>query len=579
MGLTSAMRVGQSALAASQLGLEVTGNNMANVATPGYARRRLDLTPLEAADPSSRFQAGLGVGIRDLTRTIDEAVLARLRGQYAREAATNQSLTTLSQLESSIGELSDFDLTSQLSSFFGTWSDRSTLVAADGVVVQQAETLVSSIRRLRDDLVDQKVQGEALLEDLVPRVDDLLGQVASLNEGVARAGVSGGDTASLRDQRDQVLDELAGLIDIDTIERGGGQVDVYVGSTPLVLAGASRGIEARRETIDGESQLVLRAREDGAPLPIRAGRIGALLQAGDEAIGGTIDQLDRLASELIFQANRIHATATGPDGLREAASQVATPPEDRGLALTDPANATFAELPFEITNGSFLVQVHDRASGTVTSTRIEVDLDGIADDGTAGGGDDTTLENVRAALDAVDGVRADFTADGRLRIRGDAGTRISFGEDTSGLLGAVGVNAFFSGRDASDIAVRSDIAGEPGLLNVGRINADGAFDASAAAIDMARLQDRTFDAVGGQSLQGFWAQVAGDVGAQTDAAITDAEASRVIREAIEGQRAAVSGVSLDEEAINLSTYQQAFQASARYISVLDQLQQELLAIF
>ncbi len=579
MGLTSALRIGQSALSASQLGVQVTGNNMANLATPGYARRSLLLTPLESADPFQRLQAGNGVGAQSLTRVIDEAVLARLRGQIARESEANQVVQSLGALESAIGELSETGLTTQLTEFFGAWSDRSTLVASDGVVVQQAETLVSNIKRLRADLVDQKAQTDGLLDTLVPRVDDLLTQVAEINKDVARAKVGGGDTSTLQDQRDRVLDELASLIDVNTVERSSGAVDVYVGSTPMVLAGQSRGIELRRDAVDGQTRVSLRSKADGSELPVLSGQVGALLEARDNAVGRTIEQLDRLAAELIYQTNKIHATATGPDGLREATSQLRMPPEDRALPLNGPGNPSTADLPFEIRNGSFLVHVRNPVSGTSEATRIEVDLDGLGDDSSATTVDDASLEAIRQALDNVEGVRADFTADGRLRIRGENGARFSFSEDSSGMLGAIGMNAFFEGTGADDIAVRQDLADDPARLQVGRIGADGEFRENAAALDMAKLQDRGFEALGGQGLNGFWATVAGDVGAQTDAALTNAEAAAVVRESIEAQRAAVSGVSLDEEAINLVTYQQAYQGAARFISVVDQLHQELLSIF
>lgn len=578
MGLTNALRIGQSALTASQLGIQVTGNNMANVATPGYARRSLLLSPLESADPSQRFQPGQGVGPRSLTRVIDEAVLSRLRGQIARETQATQTLESLSALEAAIGELSDTALTSQLTQFFGAWSDRSTLVASDGVVVQQAQTLVSNIKRLRADLTQQKIQTEQRLDQIVPHVDELLKQVADINRNVARAQVAGGDAASLRDQRDRALDELAALIDIGTVERKSGAVDVYVGSTPLVLAGESRGIELRRQSVDGQTQITLRAKADGSILPIRSGQVGALVEARDNAVGDTINKLDQLAAQLIFQTNRIHATSSGPNGLTEAVSQLRTPPDDRLLPINGPANPTTAALPFDIQNGSFLVHVQSPAGG-VQATRIRVDLDGLSDTGDTTSIDDASLEDIRRALNAVEGIAADFTPDGRLRVRGENGATFSFSEDSSGLLAAVGMNAFFTGTSADNIAVRPDIANEPTRLGTGRIGADGQFTENAAALDMAKLQDQTFDALGGLGINAFWTNVAGNAGAQTDAALNNAQAAAVVRESIEAQRAALSGVSLDEEAVNLITFQQSFQGAARFIAVVDQLQQELLGIF
>ena len=81
-----------------------------------------------------------------------------------------------------------------------------------------------------------------------------------------------------------------------------------------------------------------------------------------------------------------------------------------------------------------------------------------------------------------------------------------------------------------------------------------------------------------QSLREFWSQSVNKVAVASGAATTDLRSSRLVRESIEAQLSAVSGVSLDEEAINLLLFQRQFQAAARFISVIDETMQILLSL-
>ena len=83
-------------------------------------------------------------------------------------------------------------------------------------------------------------------------------------------------------------------------------------------------------------------------------------------------------------------------------------------------------------------------------------------------GDDTSVEDIRAQLDAVPGVSATFDASGKLQITADAGNSFSFSKDTSGSLAVLGVNSFFTGDSAADIAVREDVE-----VMLGRMEGNG----------------------------------------------------------------------------------------------------------
>src|SRR5262245_31918934 len=122
MSLSSALQIGNSALTASQLAIQIAGNNMANAATPGYSRQIAFLVPARS-NTAGRLSVGTGVNVSAVRRQIDDALQARLYAGVSTEAASSQQYQILSQVESALGELGDNDLSSELSGFFNSWSE------------------------------------------------------------------------------------------------------------------------------------------------------------------------------------------------------------------------------------------------------------------------------------------------------------------------------------------------------------------------------------------------------------------------------------------------------------------------
>lgn len=576
MSLTTALEIGRSALATSQLGLQVTGNNTANAATPGYARQLLRLSPLTGQTTGGLGAgSGKGVSVRDVQRQIDEALNARTRAGISDQAAASAILSQLSTLESTLGELSGNDLSSQLSSFFNAWSERGNLTKSSAIVVQKGAALADSMRSLRGDLTGLRDQVDVTLGQSVSTANSLLAQVAEYNVQISAAEIDGSTANALRDQRDQALTELATLMDITVVPQNNGTVDVLVGSSPVVLGMQTRGLKFSRESVDGKLQAFVRTEADGQALPVTSGSIGGLLSTRGGTIDSTIESLDRISSQLIFQINRLHSTGTNQSGVTSTTGGLRTAVADRGLAMNDPLNGTFAKLPFQATTGGFTVNVKQASTGAVTQVRVNVDLDGITSAGLPGTADDTTPEQIRAALDAVPGISAAFTADGKLNVTADSGFDFSFSDDTSGVPAVFGLNSYFSGTSARDIALDSTLNADPSRLLVGKL-VNGQFVENANAVAIANLQTQANASLGGQSIRAAWSDTAQLVGVQTAAATANAEAASVVRDSLEAQRAGVSGVSIDEESINLLNYQRQYQAAARLISLADELTKQLI---
>jgi flagellar hook-associated protein 1 FlgK len=577
MSLTAAIEIGRSALAASQIGIQIAGNNMANAATPGYSRQVGRFIPIRGDQSNPGISIGGGVGVGAVQRQVDAALQGRLWGATSDQSATQTQQQIFSQVEDTLGELGNNDLSSQLSSFFQAWSEQGNQTPTAGSVVQKGDQLASFIRQLRGTLTDQQHHIDDQLGTSVDQANQLMVQIAGLNQAISNSEVGGATANTLRDQRDSAINQLSSLMDVTVVDRGSQGVDVLTGSTPIVLGSRTRGLEVRHQVVNGQTQVSVGTVADGAQLNVNSGSIGALLAQRTSAVSDTIGKLDQLASNVIFEVNKLHSTGRNADGLTTTTGTLQIPAGDRTLALDDPGNQTFASLPFHAVNGGFVVNVRQKDTGAVTSVRINVDLDGITNAGTPGTSDDTTAADIQSQLNAVPGLSASFTPDGKLQVNAAQGFDFSFSDDSSGAVAVLGLNAYFTGTNAGNIGVRDDLKTDPSLLTTGR-DVNGQFVENGTSMGITGLQDAAIPTLGGQTLQGLWRTAVETVGANSAAATTAAQAATVVHDSLDAQRSAISGVSVDEESINLMDYQRQYQGAAKIISVADQLTQELFQL-
>ncbi len=122
MSLSNALQIGRAGILASQTGLEVIGNNLANVSTPGYHRQTTSLTPVQTGNLSSGLLVGSGVTVESITRRISEALESRIRSGISDQAASEVQQDVLAQIEALENEFTDIDLSTNLTEFFDAWS-------------------------------------------------------------------------------------------------------------------------------------------------------------------------------------------------------------------------------------------------------------------------------------------------------------------------------------------------------------------------------------------------------------------------------------------------------------------------
>lgn len=575
MGIGAAFQIGRSALAASQLGVQVASNNLANAATPGYTRQSLGLEPLAGDASTQQGQIGNGVRFSGVRRQIDPALEARLNSSISTAASADEVLRAFAGLETIFNELTDLDLSSEMGNFFTGWSELANGTQAQAQVVEQGELLAGFIQRLRGEMSSQRNELNSRLGSLTEDANEKLDQVARLNEQITASEGGGAQNNPLRDQRDQLVRELSEIMDINTIEQASGAIDVLVGSTPVVLGATNQGVELRDVPRGDRIESQVTISSTGQVLDVSGGKIGGVIESRDNTVDDTIAKLDELAGQLIFEVNKLHSTGATAQGLSSAQSQIQISASDQTVSLNSPLNTSIAELPFQPVNGGFVVRTVDAGSGAVTTTRIDIDLDGIDATGQPGFTDDTTIMDIATDIDAIQGLTATVTGDGRLSIQAQPGTSFTFGEDSSGALAVLGVNSYFSGKDATDIAVSDQLSDNPLMLMTGRYEND-TFLENGTSLSIAELQDTGLDAFQGQDVGAFWRTAVQQLSVKTGSARVLAESTSLVRDSVESQRLALSGVDTDEEAVNLLQFQKAYTGAARIIQTTNEMLDTLI---
>ena len=705
--LNGLFNVGQSALNASQAWISVTGNNIANVDTEGYSRQYVDQKDAGGLKYKPGAQP-LGVNAQQIMRFFDAFLERSYVKQSTNSSRWDQQDTIMASLENIFNEANRAGISSSLTSFFNAWQDlalrpddtavrESLLSYADNLSDMFGNTM-GAIKGIQDEMDVSIKQG-------VNRVNDIAVAISDLNRQITAQTVDGiNNPNSLLDKRDQLVRELATLVDVETIDHGKGNFRVqlstgqplvdgivtyelevmgpraenhlksgstYAGNinftgndsheyTVEIVRGGDAGgdeppqfrvsLDGGKTWLRGDDGQELRfditnsgkTDENGNPITdevlvkdlkisfssvenfhagdqfdiipkdglywiepsrgpqnitpqigfdgqdnknrVTGGKLAAYYNIRDDNCGRYIDELNAVSSSLIWEVNRIHSQGAGLSKLTYAQGQQRV--EDTKQALGSPQ----AILPFsdKLQAGNVNFHFYDSVTGDhLDSTMLDF-----------GGGANFdpsvhSLEDVRDAINnmTLEDGRQPLVAsiqDGKLLIETAAGSNIEFamGADSSGLMAALGINTFFSGSTASDIAVNTQVHSNTHLIASGQVN--GQFQTNVGdnitATAIGKLIDKPvtistlWTTVDNQSISQYYANLVTTVGADRRLSKTNTEYHTALTEDLSERVESVTGVNMDEEMSNLIKFQHSYTAAAKLITTADQMLQTLLGL-
>lgn len=239
--------IGVSGLQSSQNALNITSNNLANVDTQGYVRQRVyysdrNYLTLDTTTAISKQQSGLGVKIGDVIHTRDiflDKSYRSTNGRYGFYQATYEAST---EVETYFQELEGETFQQALEDFWVSFQELSK-APDDGVyqnlVVQKAELFLSRSTALYQGLQNYQYNINKQISDDIDRVNELGKTIYELNQNIQKVEAANIETAmTLRDARDQALDELSGLVDVTYHETADGVLKISIEGTEFVNEGA-----------------------------------------------------------------------------------------------------------------------------------------------------------------------------------------------------------------------------------------------------------------------------------------------------------------------------------------------------
>jgi len=629
MNPSTLLGIATRALNGNLTGLQVTGNNIANVNTRGYSRQLVQVRNT-GADP-------------DLSRgtPVDQTTVVRAHNAYlarqvtlttavaSADAARSDKLALIEPIFASGDNGIGASLNSMIHAF-GDVAAAPTDVSVRQVVLARMDETAARFRdaSARLDLVAQGLNDE--ISTAVQTVNTYAQQIARLNAQIAVLRGRGPDPHELLDQRDQLVDSLNEILQTSTVDGNDGSVNLFVGgSQPLVL-----GVDALRLSTSADrfdpSWLSLNIETAKGDVALDLTRISGGSLAGlwrfqrDDMIDAR-SQIGRLATAMTQAMNQAHAL--GIDLAGQAGkplfylpdASVGLPARDNlgsadvRVTPLDASQYAASDYELKLDSGQWhLRRLSDGLSSSFAATESALELDGLRieiENNKLQAGDRVLLRPFSAAASQVQSllrspaalaVAVPVAASAAAANRGDAAvsaiTAVSADPAlrrtatlTANAAGGFDVSSFDGNGTPVSFSVPF-VAGQPVRVNgwalslngqpaVGdrftvQANASGRRDAGQVAGFLALRDQPVFD---GATLANGYAAVLSQVGARIQAARISSDTSAAMAKQAAQSESSVSGVNLEEEAALLMQYQQAYQAAARVLQTADNVFRSLMS--
>ncbi len=400
--MSSILSIGISALISNRQGMDVTGHNIANVNTEGYSRQRVDFTTREPSMVGSNY-IGNGVDPGQVRRVYDNYLATQMRDSQSVTSEFDAYYAGARRLDDLLAD-PDVGLQPALEDFFNAMqglADDPASVPARQVALTEAQTLVDRFQyldgefnRYRDRLNDQ-------VDFTASEINRIAEDLAQINERVAVAyGIT--DKAipnDLLDQRDQLINDLSKLVDIQVLEQSDGALNVFIGKgQALVMANQAANLTTVPSNLDPSRLEIAFNFSFGTQIiteQLSGGQIGGLLRYRDEILDPAQNQVGLVAVGLATNLNEQHRLGLDLDG----------------IAGTDLFSTGAVQVLEPAANGSSVTVAYD-AIGNLTGSDYQLRYDGT--DFILTRLSDNTTSVLPPGLSVVDGLAIDIDPTGAL---------------------------------------------------------------------------------------------------------------------------------------------------------------------
>jgi flagellar hook-associated protein 1 FlgK len=625
---SSIFNIGTSALNAAYTALRTTGNNIANVNTPGYSRQETVFTAQQGAFVGSGF-VGRGVMVADVRRVYNDFLTSQAHQAQAGAAQSQTRSLQLAQVaalfadpESGIGANIDgfFRALQDLTQRPGDVAVRQNALSAGRLLADRFADVGARLQEMRNS-----TQRQLRLE--ADSVNRLTVEVADLNEKISLARGNGRVPNDLMDRRDNAIRRLNESVRVTTVAQDDGSINLFLGSgQPLVVGARPEALDLAPDPADPQVYLV-GLKSGAGVLPLRPGQIGGGRIAGlvDFAaldLPQAENELGRLALTLATKFNEQHQLGSDRNGQPGGRFFDAISPSGFAartnagtgtvaVTVTDSTLLMASDYRIDFSGGNYtLTRVADGRTWTSAAPSFAQDGLTIALAGTPASGDFFTVQAVRNATRSFAVAAAQPT-----QIAAASPVKVTAPASNIGSLTVEDLvvlaprNANVAQPATIDFALAGSVmqytitaggvtsapqnytAGVPIVFNGWSLSTRGAPSAGDSlaigpntggvgdnrnAVRLAQLVDLPL--VDGGKLGGAYAGIVARIGGQMQNAEAFQAAQEVMLEDALSAESAAVGVNLDEEASRLMQYQQHYQAAARMMQVASRVFDDILSL-
>ena len=252
----SSLMVGATGLKSAQTALNATAHNLANINTKGYTRQQIAFSDTQYVDYRGKSNAvissnyGLGVAVTEIRRIRDQFIDSAYRSENSRLGYYTSQYKAVEEVEDQLGEMQGvtyqeclttlYDAINEISKEPASTVKRSSLIQAASAFMTRTDAVYRGLKEYQTTL-------NVEVRNMVDKINNMGQELYKLNKRIARIEAAGVENANdLRDQRDAVLDELSGYISISYYEADNGEVIVSAENVPFVTLTAVTEMSSRK---------------------------------------------------------------------------------------------------------------------------------------------------------------------------------------------------------------------------------------------------------------------------------------------------------------------------------------------
>ncbi len=323
MSITDIFNVSKLGILGSQSALQVVSHNIANVNTEGYSRQTAVLgtnsVQAQRVGVNGSLISGDGVKVETITRTVDQLVEKRILLGEQELGRLNTRDRFLTMVEDEFNDLDGDGFSQRMENFFAaadSLADNPLNPVAREEFVARSQSLTNFANRIDESLSELALPVDTEVTVTIQDINTRLRALEQVNNAIIRQGLGNSDQAlDLQDQRQKMVVELAGLMDIQVLQPPNSNGITIMSGSGKMLLEQGYAAQFERGTVSnatGFQEIRFAGTQDDVTNLFQGGAMRGLIEIRDQIINGSqgyLTQLENLVDEIRFQTNKVHSTS------------------------------------------------------------------------------------------------------------------------------------------------------------------------------------------------------------------------------------------------------------------------------